>query len=267
MMNDLAMLVLLIVIIIFVIVLIVLAVHFIGTVRKLNKTIDDIQPAIDSANKMLEDIQPAVKRIDPLMERVSLTVDAVNLEIMRADTILSDISEVTSTATDAVGKVAEITDAPLNLLNAATDKVRDLFGTSKEKRKAEKVVRNTAHNSAKRGETIVEDIPAPEQQKPVTESIPVPEQSARVEEAPVAEQAVEEPAQTDDETEPLTEKTIPASIDTQQNAAVKINYTPDFEPDDDLESDASTTGESEDSEGFYLFYTDDEGIKEGKPKN
>lgn len=150
-MHDLAMLILLVVVIVFVIVLIILVVHFIGTARKVNKTIDEIQPTIDAANKVLEDIQPAVKRVDPLIERVSLTVDAVNLEIMRADTILSDISEVTSTATGAVTRVAEITDAPLNLLNTATDKVRDLFGSSKERRQAEKVVRRSAERGANPG--------------------------------------------------------------------------------------------------------------------
>jgi len=143
-MNDMAMLVLLIVISAFVIALIILVFHIIGTIRKVNKTIDEIQPTIDTANKMLEDLQPAIQRIDPLIERVSLTVDAVNLEIMRADTILSDISKLTSTATDAVGKVAEITDAPLNLLNAATDRVRNMFGSSKDKRVAKDMVRRSA---------------------------------------------------------------------------------------------------------------------------
>ncbi len=358
-MNDIVMLVLLVVIVLFVVTLIVLVIHFIGTVRKVNKTIDDIQPTIATANKMLEELQPAVKRIDPLMERVSLTVDAVNLEIMRADTILSDISDVTSTASGAVGKVAEITDAPLNLLNAATDKVKNLFGTSKEKRSAERVVRRAAARNENKDETVADETSAAEsdsdpdaelsaaaQQEsefaPVTAPQPMPEPEqvpepvrqyepepalagAEPEMAPAPEAREPKPV----EPEPVYSTTIavesvseqlpaptgvPAVLVTEQEeklqtasasmaqsvqehvppvkdpfssadeepraSAVMVNYTPDFEPDDDIdlsqpeqekqelpvaeESKSGDANSEKKADGFYLFYTDDEGIKEGR---
>jgi hypothetical protein len=104
-----------------------------GTVRKINTTIDDISPSIAKVNQTIDALQPAIQRVDPLLERVSLTVDAVNLEIMRADQILADLGEVTDVASDAVGRVAEITDAPLNRLTSASDKMRNFFSGNRGK--------------------------------------------------------------------------------------------------------------------------------------
>jgi hypothetical protein len=73
------------------------------------------------------------------LERVSLTVDAVNLEIMRADQILSDVSDVTGVASGAARKVSDLTEAPLNLLTSATDKLRSVFVDKKAERRAERV--------------------------------------------------------------------------------------------------------------------------------
>jgi len=134
--TELILQILLGIIALFVIVLIILAINFIKTVRKVNRTIDSIEPTIEKVNATIDSLQPAIQRVDPLLERVSLTVDAVNLEIMRADQILADISEVTEVASSAVGKVAEITDAPLNLLTSASDKIRNTFGGKRAEKKA-----------------------------------------------------------------------------------------------------------------------------------
>ncbi|MDR3137048.1 MAG: hypothetical protein LBU07_06560 [Coriobacteriales bacterium] len=154
-MTELILQILFIVIALFVVVLIIFVIHLIGTARKLNKTIDNLAPTIANANKVIADVQPileaarpAVQRVDPLLERVSLTVDAVNLEIMRADTILANVADVTDTAAGAIGKVVEITDAPLNLLNAATDKVRNILGTNVQKQAAAKSLQSSTAPSA-----------------------------------------------------------------------------------------------------------------------
>ncbi|NLG10113.1 MAG: DUF948 domain-containing protein [Coriobacteriaceae bacterium] len=97
------------------------------TLRRTRATVKDLDPVIDKVNSIAESLEPSSKRIDPLFERVSLTVDAVNLEIMRADQILSDVSDVTGTLSGTITKVTDITDAPLNLLSSAAEKVRDIF--------------------------------------------------------------------------------------------------------------------------------------------
>ena len=119
--------------------------ELIRTLRWVRYTAEDLQPSIKQATEVLEALEPTVKkatdiletlgptmkRIDPLMERVSLTVDAVNLEIMRADQILANLTDVTDVASSAAKKVNVITDAPLNLLTSATDKVRNIFSDRK----------------------------------------------------------------------------------------------------------------------------------------
>ena len=101
------------------------------TLNRTRKTISDLDPTIEKLNSMSATLEPASKRIDPLIERVSLTVDAVNLEIMRADQILSDVSDVTGSLSGTVSKVTDLTDAPLNLLTSAAEKVRDVLGGRK----------------------------------------------------------------------------------------------------------------------------------------
>lgn len=87
----------------------------------------DLEPAVKNVQKMAEALEPAVDRVDPLVERVSLTVDAANLEIMRLDGILEDVSEITGTASSAVSAVEAVTSAPIATVNAMTDRVRGAF--------------------------------------------------------------------------------------------------------------------------------------------
>ena len=65
--------------------------------------------------------------MDPLVERVSLTVDAANLEIMRVDQILEDVGEITESVSSAVDAVDAAANAPLELVNSVTTKVRNAF--------------------------------------------------------------------------------------------------------------------------------------------
>lgn len=112
---------------ILVVVLIWAFIEFALTIRRTRTTVKNLDPTIEKVNSIIASLEPSSKRIDPLLERVSLTVDAVNLEIMRADQILSDVSDVTGTLSGTITKVTDITDAPLNLLSSAADKVRDIF--------------------------------------------------------------------------------------------------------------------------------------------
>jgi len=61
------------------------------------------------------------------VDRVQLTVDAANLEIMRVDQILEDVTQITdtlSTATVAVDKVAQ---APVSAVENLSNRIRDAF--------------------------------------------------------------------------------------------------------------------------------------------
>ena len=62
---------------------------------------------------------------------MSLTVDAANLEIMRLDQILEDVGEITDSASNAVGAVETVTNAPMEIMNNVTSKVRDKLKTKR----------------------------------------------------------------------------------------------------------------------------------------
>jgi ABC-type transporter Mla subunit MlaD len=112
------------------------------TVRKTRKTVDDMQkqltPAIESVQEIsaevekklppiLDNVNKISAGVDPLIDRVSLTVDAANLEIMRLDQILEDVSEITDTASKAVDTVDNVTSMPMDVVNNLASKVRGVF--------------------------------------------------------------------------------------------------------------------------------------------
>ena len=78
-------------------------------------------------NEIAEEAKPAVGRVDPLVERLSLTVDAANLELMRVDQILEDVTQITDSVSKAAGAVDTVTSAPIDLVNSLTGKLRSKF--------------------------------------------------------------------------------------------------------------------------------------------
>jgi hypothetical protein len=82
---------------------------------------------LDDAKDMTESLKPAVAQIDPLMERINLTMDAANLEIMRVDEIMQDVSVITDKLADTTSTVNEITNVPLNAVNGVASKFRGVF--------------------------------------------------------------------------------------------------------------------------------------------
>ena len=89
------------------------------TVRKTRTTVDkmkeQLDPTLESVQRITKSLEPAMDKVDPLVDRVSLTVDAANLEIMRLDQILEDVSDITDSATNA----------PMEIMNNVTSKVRE----------------------------------------------------------------------------------------------------------------------------------------------
>ena len=136
-----------------------------------------LKPTLDNVQNMMEELEPTIKRIDPIVaqvnpmiDRVSLTVDAANLEIMRIDTILEDVGNITNTAASAVGAMDKITNAPLNAISGVASKITGAVtgrATSDESRDlADEKVR-AAH-----AKTEVERTPAHQRIEPIENPIP-----------------------------------------------------------------------------------------------
>lgn len=171
--------------------LIWLLVELVMTVRKARDTVDAVQkqlePTLANVEELTEGCKPIISKVDPLMDRATLTIDAVNLEIMRVDKILEDAGDITSKATSAVNAVDAVANTPLSLINTASTRLRDAFkpkaasdesaalGEAKAA-EAAKAASKTASKAA--GETTGE---AP------SEEASAPEAAAQASKAPAAE--------------------------------------------------------------------------------
>ncbi|MBE6471136.1 MAG: DUF948 domain-containing protein [Coriobacteriaceae bacterium] len=106
----------------------VLFVYLAMLVKRANSMIDaKVNPMLDDAKYMTTSLKPAIDQIDPLMERINLTMDAANLEIMRVDEILEDVSVITDKLADTTSTVNEVTNIPLNAVNGVASRVRGAF--------------------------------------------------------------------------------------------------------------------------------------------
>lgn len=95
----------------------------------------ELEPAVQSVRAITAQLEPTVAKVDPLLDRVTLTVDAANLEIMRVDQILEDVTQITGSVSNTLDTVDAVTNAPLELVSSVTDKVRSVVkprGASKE---------------------------------------------------------------------------------------------------------------------------------------
>ena len=136
-----------------------------------------LKPTLENVQNMVEELEPTIKRIDPIVaqvnpmiDRVSLTVDAANLEIMRIDTILEDVGNITTTAASAVGAVDKITNAPLNAISGVASKITGAVtgrATSDESKNLAEGKVQAAHAKSE-----AEKMPAHKKIEPIENPIP-----------------------------------------------------------------------------------------------
>lgn len=90
---------------------------------------------------------------------MSLTVDAANLEIMRVDQILEDVNEITDSVASAVEAVDTVTNAPVELVNNVTSRVRNAFKSRRASDESvalgqAKAERSASHGASGRGTEV-----------------------------------------------------------------------------------------------------------------
>ncbi|MCQ2752199.1 MAG: DUF948 domain-containing protein [Coriobacteriales bacterium] len=88
---------------------------------KVKSTVNHVNKMLDSAEK---EVIPALKKVDPIMDKASLTVDTVNLELLRVDGILENVSNVSDVAGNAANAVNAISKIPTDFVTRAANKVR-----------------------------------------------------------------------------------------------------------------------------------------------
>lgn len=87
-------------------------------------TIERVNPVLDDVKELTEAAKPLMGKVDPLMDRITLSIDAVNLEIMRVDQILEDVNTITGNITRATDSLDTISSLPLDLVTNVTTRIK-----------------------------------------------------------------------------------------------------------------------------------------------
>ncbi len=126
----------------------VLFIYLVLLVERTNTIIDKkVEPLLDDVKDMTESLKPAVAQIDPLMERVNLTMDAANLEIMRVDEILADVTVITDKLAETTTAVNDIANAPLTAMSNVTTHLRGRFAKTTSATSAELAAKKEADDA------------------------------------------------------------------------------------------------------------------------
>ncbi|MEG0323086.1 MAG: DUF948 domain-containing protein [Raoultibacter sp.] len=143
-----------------------LVIELVMTLRKTRKTVDDlkkqVEPTLANVQELTEGLKPVVAKVDPLVERISLTVDATNLEIMRVDQILDDVNDITGSLSSAVDAVDTAANAPIDLVNSVSNRVRNVFKPRKASSESVALGQEKAESyqevptAGKHGKTVIE---------------------------------------------------------------------------------------------------------------
>lgn len=87
--------------------------------KNINDTIEEIQPVIEKIDGVVDEIHPASKQLDPLLEKANVAVDALTVDLIQVDNILSDVSTVSNAASGVTNSVtAGVTKAFESTANA-----------------------------------------------------------------------------------------------------------------------------------------------------
>lgn len=85
--------------------------------------------------KTLRSTRVLVERVDmnliPLLEKADVTIDAVNVELLRIDEIVTRVEQVTDRLSSTSRTVQEVANAPAEIVNDIADKVRRAFRSRK----------------------------------------------------------------------------------------------------------------------------------------
>lgn len=92
---------------------------------RLSKTMKSVQNMAEEADK---EITPVMKKVDPMVDKAELTIDTLNLEMLRVDAILEDMEQVTNVAGNAANTVDTVTSAPVDAVTSLVGYIRGNLG-------------------------------------------------------------------------------------------------------------------------------------------
>lgn len=88
-----------------------------------SETLAEARPVIAKLDGAADELVPATKRIEPILEKASTSVDLLNVDLVRVESILSDVGSVTGTGARVSDAVSGAADAVASGVAGAVGKV------------------------------------------------------------------------------------------------------------------------------------------------
>lgn len=88
----------------------------------------ELVATLRSTRRLAEDLDASLM---PLLEKTDVTVDAINVELLRIDEIVSRVEEVTDRVNSTSRTVQEVANAPAEIVSEIAGRVRSAFKTRK----------------------------------------------------------------------------------------------------------------------------------------
>lgn len=107
----------------------------------------ELVAAVRSTRKLADDLDASLM---PLLQKTDVTVDAINMELLRIDEIVTRVEEATDRLNSTSRTVQGVANAPAEIVNEIADRVRNAFKSRKHS------PRHPAHqtDSAATAETV-----------------------------------------------------------------------------------------------------------------
>lgn len=81
----------------------------------------EVALAAKSVQLLAEDSR---ERLNPLLDKADVTVDAINFELLRVDTVITRFEDASERVTSASGTISGIVNAPAEIVNDVAGRVR-----------------------------------------------------------------------------------------------------------------------------------------------
>lgn len=179
--------------------LIVVFIRLAKILKKTETTMDEVNGLVEKSNK---ELQPVLERIDPMMEKATLSIDTLNLELLRVDAILEDVESLTNAADQTVTSVEKVAAMPTDAVAGIAERVRGKIGSRpRGAHSTRKFVYPSGIGAGASGLATAADVAK------AAEQGDEPTAPAAEEAATVAEEPVVEPAEAAEATEQAVQET------------------------------------------------------------
>lgn len=89
----------------------------------LNQTIVEFQPTVAKLDGIVDELGSSSKQLEPILEKASTTVDLVNVNLVRTESVLADVNTATNTAANLTTSVSATAGNAAAAVAGAVNKV------------------------------------------------------------------------------------------------------------------------------------------------